>query len=56
MWTPDSELGSTDTVIFIVGEFGQAFFRTKNVLKFSFNNCRGSLTLVDSCFSVAKFR
>ena len=33
LWTPDSVLGSSDTVILTVGEFGHAFFRTKNVLE-----------------------
>ena len=56
MWTPYSVLRRSDTLILTVGEFGLAFFRTKNVLKFNFDNCRGFLMLVDSSFSAGKIR
>ena len=56
MWTPDSVLGKSDTVILTVGEFGHAFFRTKIVLKFNFHYFIGPFMLVDSCFSAGKIR
>ena len=34
----------------------EACFGTRNVLKFSFDNCRGSAMLMDSCFSAGKIR
>ena len=34
----------------------EACFETRNVLKFSFDNCRGSAMLMDSCFSAGKIR
>ena len=33
-----------------------ACFGTRNVLKSSFNNCRGGAMLVDTCFSAGKIR
>ena len=56
MWSPDSVLGRSDTVILTVRKFGQAFCRTKNVLKFNFDYFRGSFMLVDSCFNAGKIR
>ena len=52
MWTSAGKIRYSHTV----GEFGLAFFRSKNVLKFNFHNCKGSLMLVDSSFSAGKIR
>ena len=37
-------------------EVVQSCFETRNVLKFSFDNCRGCAMLVNSCFSAGKIR
>ena len=46
---------SSNAVVTVI-EVVQASFNTKNVLNFNFPKCRGSLILMDSCFSAGKMR
>ena len=55
LWTPVSVLRRSDKVIVTVVVI-QASFKTRNILKPTFHNCRGGVMLVDYWFCAGKLR